>query len=166
MASFCGLRHGRGLFAVTLWLFQIVLAFVYGASGLVRMSANANQFTSLGMDSAVDVPEILIHIVGLIEILCAIGIVFPALLGTQPRLTRLSAAVISVIEALPLFSEVIQGRFQTTQAIDLILLIMALSVLLVRSNWTRLRCSDSGIPAGEAPSARALETSLNKSKSS
>jgi hypothetical protein len=145
------------------WSFQIALAFVYGASGLVKMSATADQLASIGMERAAAAPEFFTQAVGVIEVLCGIGIVFPAALGTLPLLTNLSAVVISTFEASAFVEEALTNGIQTPLVPHISLLLMAISVLLASSrwNWQWRRCAEFYSKLANSPA----KTTLNKCKS-
>lgn len=82
---------------ILLWVLQIVAALLYGSSGVMkvylfdRISADVPAFGAL--------PREAWTALGILELVCAVGLVVPAALRWRPRLTAL-AAVLLAIESL------------------------------------------------------------------
>lgn len=82
---------------ILLWALQIVAALLYGSSGVMkvflfdRISADVPAFGAL--------PREAWTVLGILELVCAVGLVVPAALRWRPRLTAL-AAVLLAIESL------------------------------------------------------------------
>lgn len=76
-----------------LWCLQVLAALLYGASGSMkvflfdRISAQVPSFGAL--------PRSVWMALGIIELVCTIGLVVPAALHWQPQLTALAAAVLA-----------------------------------------------------------------------
>ena len=79
---------------IVLWVLQGLAALVYGASGVMKVflfekvSADVPSFGAL--------PRQAWTALGLIELVCTIGLLVPAALHWQPRLTVLAAAVLAI----------------------------------------------------------------------
>jgi hypothetical protein len=77
-----------------LWVLQIAGALVYGASGVMKLfmfdkvSADVPSFGAL--------PKQTWNALGVIELLCVIGLVAPAALHWHPRLTVAAASVLAL----------------------------------------------------------------------
>ena len=79
---------------VLLWVLQVLAAFLYGASGVMKvflfdkMSADVPSFGAL--------PRKAWMALGLIELVCVVGLIVPAALAWQPALTVVAATVLAV----------------------------------------------------------------------
>ena len=79
---------------ILLWVLQIVTALLYGASGIMKVflfdkiSGDVPSFGAL--------PREAWTALGVLELACAVGLIVPAALHWQPRLTVLAAAVLAI----------------------------------------------------------------------
>jgi uncharacterized membrane protein YphA (DoxX/SURF4 family) len=79
---------------ILLWVLQVLAALMYGASGIMkvfmfdRISADVPSFGALPRQAWVAL--------GILELVCAVGLVAPAALRWQPRLTVVSATVLAI----------------------------------------------------------------------
>lgn len=79
---------------VLLWVLQIVTALLYAASGVMKVflfdeiSADVPAFGALPREAWMAL--------GLLELVCAVGLVVPAASRWRPRLTVLAAAALAV----------------------------------------------------------------------
>ena len=79
---------------VLLWVLQILAALLYGASGVMKvfmidkLSAEVPSFGAL--------PRNVWVALGVLELVCVVGLIVPAALRWQPWLTVLAAAVLAV----------------------------------------------------------------------
>lgn len=79
---------------VLLWVLQILAAFLYAASGTMKVfmfdkiSAKTPSFGAL--------PRGAWMALGIMELVCTVGLIVPAALHWHPRLTVLAAAVLAV----------------------------------------------------------------------
>lgn len=76
-----------------LWIVQILLAALFLFAGVVKFITPAEQMQA----GPIVVPLWLIYFVGVAEILGAIGLILPGLLGVGQRLTSLAAIGLVVI---------------------------------------------------------------------
>lgn len=82
---------------ILLWILQVVAALLYGSSGVMKVflfdqvSGDVPAFGAL--------PREAWTALGILELVCAVGLVVPAALRWRPRLTAL-AAVLLAIESL------------------------------------------------------------------
>jgi uncharacterized membrane protein YphA (DoxX/SURF4 family) len=79
---------------VLLWVLQILAAFLYGASGVMKVF----MFDKVSQDvpSFGALPREAWLALGILELLCTVGLIIPAVLHLQPRLTILAAAVLAI----------------------------------------------------------------------
>jgi uncharacterized membrane protein len=77
-----------------LWVLQILAAFLYGASGVMKVF----MFDKVSQDvpSFGALPREAWLALGILELLCTVGLIIPAVLHLQPRLTILAAAVLAI----------------------------------------------------------------------
>jgi uncharacterized membrane protein YphA (DoxX/SURF4 family) len=75
-----------------LWVVQIMLALLFLFAGVVKFTTPVEQ-----MAKQLSMPGWFLHFIGAVEILGAIGLILPRLLGIRPALTPLAAACLVVI---------------------------------------------------------------------
>ncbi len=77
-----------------LWILQVLAALLYGASGVMKVfmfdkvSADVPSFGALPREAWIAL--------GTLELVCTVGLIVPAALHWQPRLTVLAATVLAV----------------------------------------------------------------------
>jgi uncharacterized membrane protein YphA (DoxX/SURF4 family) len=79
---------------ILLWVLQVIAALLYGASGVMKVFLFDK--TSEGVPSFGALPREAWTALGILELVCAVGLVVPAALRWQPRLTVLAAAVLAI----------------------------------------------------------------------
>ncbi len=80
-----------------LWILKAVLAIFFIALGVVKIFHTKQNETSIWWNWAEDFSPIQIKLIGFVEILCAIGIIVPGLIGDAYCITCISAAGIALI---------------------------------------------------------------------
>ena len=79
---------------ILLWVLQVLAALVYGASGVMKVfmfdkvSADVPSFGALPREAWMAL--------GILELVCTVGLIVPAGLHWQPRLTVLAATVLAI----------------------------------------------------------------------
>ena len=79
---------------ILLWVLQVLAAILYGASGVMKVfmfdkiSADVRSFDALPREAWMAL--------GILELLCTIGLIVPAALRWQPSLTVLAAALLAI----------------------------------------------------------------------
>jgi hypothetical protein len=79
---------------IVLWVLQVLGALVYGASGVMkvfmfdRVSADVQSFGAL--------PRHVWTTLGIIELVCTVGLIVPAVLHWKPSLTVVAAIVLAI----------------------------------------------------------------------
>jgi hypothetical protein len=108
---------------ILLWVLQVLAAFLYGSSGIMKtfmfdkVSKDVKSFGAL--------PRPAWLALGLLELLCTIGLIVPGLLHWQPSLTVLAATVLA-IESLVFIAVHVKYREVTPMILSLVLgLVMA-----------------------------------------
>ncbi len=79
---------------ILLWVLQVLAALLFGASGAMKLflfdkvSADVPSFGAL--------PRGVWMVLGFLELVCVVGLIVPAALPWQPRLTAVAAAVLAL----------------------------------------------------------------------
>jgi hypothetical protein len=79
---------------ILLWVLQVLAAFLYASSGVMKVfmfdkiSADVPSFGALPREAWMTL--------GILELVCALGLIVPAAFHWQPRLTILAAVVLAV----------------------------------------------------------------------
>jgi len=77
---------------ITLWIIAGVLAAAFAAAGLMKLAQPKAKLAESGMAWTEDFTDSQIKLIGLIEVLGAIGLILPAALDIAPVLTPIAAA--------------------------------------------------------------------------
>ena len=112
---------------VTFWIAQLFLAFIFGASGLLKTtSAIPDLHLKLAWTAAL--PDLMVRAIGACELLGAIGVILPAATRIKPRLTPLAALGLATIMLLASAFHLARGEgafVPSTLGIALIAIIVA-----------------------------------------
>lgn len=117
---------------IALWVIQFFLAVAFFFAGLVKATRPLEQLEEIVGGWVHDVPLPVIRVVGALEIVGAVGLVVPALVGVAPWLTWLAAIGLLVFMA---GAVVIHGRRRESREVVSNLVLIALLVVVV---WGRL----------------------------
>ena len=115
---------------ILLWVLQVLAALLYGASGVMKVfmfdkiSADVPSFGAL--------PREAWRALGIVELVCTVGLIVPAALHWQPALTVVAATVLA-IESL-----VFVGVHAKYREITSILMSGALGLLMVFVAYGRM----------------------------
>jgi uncharacterized membrane protein YphA (DoxX/SURF4 family) len=112
---------------LALWIIAIVLAVVFAASGLVKQFVPKDKLVTSGQDWARDFSPTSIRLIGLAEILGAIGLVLPAAVHVAPILVPLAAVGLALVMA---GAAVVHARRKEVPmiAVNAVLLVLAVIV--------------------------------------
>jgi uncharacterized membrane protein YphA (DoxX/SURF4 family) len=79
---------------ILLWVLQVLAALLYGSSGVMKVF----MFDKISQDvpSFGALPRQAWMTLGILELVCTVGLIAPAAFHWQPRLTILAAAVLAV----------------------------------------------------------------------
>ncbi len=84
---------------IALWIAQVLLALAFIASGAMKLTQPLATLAA-SMPWTADVPGELVRLIGLAEVLGALGLVVPAATRILPRLTPLAATGLTLVMAL------------------------------------------------------------------
>ena len=114
-----------------LWTTQLLLAAIFLATGLTKLSQPRAQLAAGPMGWAADVTDLEFRTVGLLEVLGALGLVLPGALGVAPLLTPLAAVGLAMTMIGAIVTHVRMGETDRL-AVPLVLLALTLFVAIER----------------------------------
>ena len=85
---------------VFLWVLQIVLAAMFAMAGVHEGPVSRRRSWSPKLPWVEDFTSGTVRLIGVLELLAAIGLILPAALGVAPVLTPLAATGLAVVMAL------------------------------------------------------------------
>ena len=79
---------------ILLWVLQVLAAFMYGASGVMKVF----MFDKVSKDvpSFGALPREAWMALGIVELVCTVGLIVPAAFHWQPKLTVVAAAILAI----------------------------------------------------------------------
>lgn len=89
----------RGLH-ITLWVFQLLLALLFGMAGAAKLLMPLEELAAQGMTHAVNLPWPTERFIGFSELLGALGLVLPAATRIRPKLTGFAAVGLVIVMVL------------------------------------------------------------------
>ena len=116
---------------VTLWIIAGVLAAAFAAAGLMKLAQPKAKLAESGMAWTEDFTDGQVKLIGLVEVLGAIGLILPAALDIAPILTPIAAAGLAISQLLAAVVHVRRGEKQMLP-INLVLAALAAFVAVMR----------------------------------
>ena len=132
---------GRSPRAV-LWLLQSLLAVCFAFAGWGKIAKSSAELLSGGPAWIADVPLPLVRIIGLCELLGALGLLLPAATRRHPELTPVAATGLTSIMVLALAFHLYRGDTQP----HLFLVPAILGLLSAVVAWARFRYPSASGP--------------------
>ena len=114
-----------------LWIAQVLLAAIFLATGLTKLTQPRAQMAAGPMGWAADVSDVEFRAVGLLEVLGALGLVLPGALGIAPLLTPLTAVGLALTMIGAIATHVRMGETDRL-AVPIVLLVLTLFVAVER----------------------------------
>ncbi len=116
---------------IVIWVVQILLALVFLLSGTLKVTRPIEKLAGLMKYVTAIKPPQLVRVIGLLELLAALGLILPALTGILPWLTPLAAIglVLTMIGAMVLHVRLGEG---SQIAPNIVLLLLAAFVVVGR----------------------------------
>jgi uncharacterized membrane protein YphA (DoxX/SURF4 family) len=99
---------GNRLISAALWGLQVLLAIVFALVGWSKLTKSAGDVRA-AVSWMVDVPLPLARVIGVCELLGAIGLVLPAATRIRPRLTAVAATCLTTIMVLAVMFHLYRG---------------------------------------------------------
>lgn len=116
---------------VVLWIVAAVLAAAFLGSGLMKVIQPKAKLAASGMGWAEDFSDGSVKAIGALEILAAIGLILPAVLGIAPVLVPLAAIGLVLIMIGAVY---VHGRRKEFSVIGFNVILLVLAALVV---WGR-----------------------------
>jgi uncharacterized membrane protein YphA (DoxX/SURF4 family) len=96
---------------VLAWILQGVLGLAFLAAGGMKLAQPRKKLIDSGMSWAEDFTDGPVKVIGALEVLGAIGLVLPTLLGVAPVLTPIAAAGLALVMAGAVVTHVRRGEY-------------------------------------------------------
>jgi putative oxidoreductase len=119
---------------IALWIAQGLLAAMYLTVGSMKAFQPAKVRENPRMTWAHGQPNNYIRFVGTTEVLGALGLILPLVMGILPWLTVLAGIGLTLIQLLAIFREHLPKREH--EIIPLNIVLLALSIFVVIGRWT------------------------------
>ena len=116
---------------VTLWIIAGLLAAAFAASGLMKLTQPRAKLAESGMAWTEDFTDSQVKLIGLVEVLGALGLILPAAFDIAPILTPIAAAGLAVTMPVAASVHVRRGEKQMVP-INLALAALAAFVAAMR----------------------------------
>jgi uncharacterized membrane protein YphA (DoxX/SURF4 family) len=116
---------------LALWIIAIVLAVAFAGSGLMKLVVPKDKLVTAGQGWAEDFSPTNIRLIGLVEILGAIGLVLPAAVHIAPILVPLAAVGLALVMVGAI---VVHARRKEPMNIAVNVVLIALAVIVA---WGR-----------------------------
>ena len=111
-----------------LWAAQVLLASAFGFFGFLKATQPIGSLLPM-MGWITAVPVAFVRLLGVLEMLGAVGIILPWLTRIQPRLTVLAALCFVVLQALAIALHASRGETPKTIGLNLVLIGLSAFVL-------------------------------------
>lgn len=113
---------------IVLWIIASVLAAAFLAAGAMKLTQPKEKLAASGMGWTEDYNPGSVMVIGLLEILAAVGLILPALLGIVPVLVPTAALGLAIIMVGAI---VTHARRKERQAIvaNVVLLVLAAAIV-------------------------------------
>ena len=112
---------------IALWIVQILLAVIFLLTGFMKLSRSKEAVVAGGMHAMESYTPSSIRLIGLLEILGALGLILPSLTGILPWLTPLAAIGLALTMVGALITHASRREYPN-MIVNLILLSLALFV--------------------------------------
>jgi putative oxidoreductase len=117
---------------IALWITQVLLAALYLMAGSTKLFQPIEEIAKM-LPWAAEMPAGLVRFIGLSELLGGIGLLLPALLRIQPKLTVFAAIGLSLVQVLATGFHLSRGE---TAVIGMNFLLLAMAVFIA---WGRTK---------------------------
>lgn len=117
---------------IGLWIAQVLMAGLFGMVGVTKLTTPIVELADM-LPWVAEAPEMLVRFIGISELLGAFGLILPAALRIQPKLTNYAAIGLAVIMVLATAFHAFRGELA---AIPVNLILLGLLILI---NWGRTK---------------------------
>ena len=119
---------------IALWIIQALLAIMYGIAGVVKTFQTQKAHEQFPW--AKNRTDGFVRFVGTSELLGALGMILPMLMGILPWLTPVAAIGLGIIQLLAITTEHLPKK--EYQVLPMNVVLLALSVIVVIGRWSLL----------------------------
>lgn len=112
---------------VLLWIGQALLSIIFLVSGVNKATLSEKQLIAKGQTGVVGIRDYVIHSIGVMEILGAVGVIVPWITGIMPVFTPVAAICFSI---LMLLAAPIHYRLKEPRNVLINILIFILAVFV------------------------------------
>jgi hypothetical protein len=116
---------------LALWIIAIVLAVAFAGSGLLNLVRSKEQLVASGFGWAEDFSTSTIRLIGVAEVLGAIGLILPAAVHIAPILVPVAAVGLALVMV---GAAVVHGRRKEAPMVAINAVLLALAVVVA---WGR-----------------------------
>ena len=112
MNSHTSSAHGdpqRDATGVALWVAQIVLFMVFAATGIAKVAVPIERLAPL-MAWVTDMPPTVVRLIGVAELLGALGVLLPTVTRVHPKLSSLAALGLAIVMVLAVPVHLVAGE--------------------------------------------------------
>jgi hypothetical protein len=114
---------------IAYWITAALLAVVYLMSGGMKITQSKEALVASGQNWAKNVNPALPKLVGLLEVLGAIGIILPPLTGIAVVLAPIAAIGLALVQAIAI---VVHVRMKDTKSLVVNFILLALAVVVAQ----------------------------------
>jgi hypothetical protein len=114
-----------------LWIVQALLAAIFLATGMTKLTQPRLKMAAGPMTWAADVSDRQFRTIGLLEVLGAVGVILPAALGIAPTLTALAAIGLALTMVGAIATHVRMGETDRL-VVPIVVLVLALIIAIER----------------------------------
>lgn len=115
---------------IALWIVQILLALAFGAAGMRKITQPIEKLAT-SMEWVKDFTPRTVRLIGVLELLGAIGLILPAVTGIWPWLTPLAAVGLVLTMVGAMIVNVQHGKYSHI-GVNIALLVLAAFVVFGR----------------------------------
>lgn len=116
---------------ITLWIITGLLALAFLAAGAMKLTQPKAKLASAGQPWTEDFTAPSVKTIGALEVLGALGLILPALLGTATALVPVSAAALAALMIGAAIVHARRGEYRNITA-NAILAALAITVAILR----------------------------------
>jgi hypothetical protein len=115
-----------------LWILAWMLAAISLGTGLLKLTTTRERMVAAGLTWAGDLSQANLRLIGVVEVLAAIGLVLPPLLGVVPVLAPVCALVIGAVTVVETVVHVRRGELLPDALRSLAVVVLAVLLAAYR----------------------------------
>lgn len=118
-----------------LWITQGILSVMFAMAGVMKSTQPIDKLLKSGVTWADRFPLTTVRIIGLSELLGALGLILPWLLNIAPVLTPVAASALAFVQLLAIFHH---AKHKESKAIVFNIVLLSLAVFVAYGRFTSL----------------------------